>query len=197
MTDNAQQPGPFDAYVPPGASGPSPEQERALLDEMAARGITPEPKDDATQAALMSFEHFPAAEHLGVYAGTPHGVGDDPAALSFDTTARGWLHAAELPRETGSALLAAMHRYEHASAGRSLTDSDRELAKRSTEANLERVLGPDYVPMVELAKKLAQRIEKSRPGFMDWLVRTGAGNDPQLITAMGFQAEMLRRRGPL
>lgn len=186
MTDNATPALPF---------GVSREQyDAAAMAATATPGSTPQDADEldpATQAALESFDFAPPGEPAQ-YSGTPHD-GD----MTFDTTARQYLGAAEFPREVGSTLLAAMHKYEHASAGRTLTDGERELSKRSTEAALQRTLGEDYAPMVELARTLAQHIEKAKPGFIAWLESSGAGNDVRLITAMGFQAYMLKARGPL
>lgn len=168
----------------------NPTEQPAQPVDLTGRHILEPEVSDATRNALESFQLAPPAT---IEQYTAPGLTDE-AALSLDTDARHWLSAGEFPREVGSSLLSLINDHQSRSAA-PLTDVQREIDARSTEANLQRLWKDDYQNNVALAQRLAHQIEAKRPGFLKYLGESGLGNNAMFISGFTHQAQMLEARG--
>ncbi|MFZ5791865.1 MAG: hypothetical protein ACOY3L_14330 [Pseudomonadota bacterium] len=115
-------------------------------------------------------------------------------AQEFDTTARTWLAAAGFDPDIGSSL--AKRIGEVSDAWLKMDDNARELSRRSSEAMLQRTWGADCARNLALAQQFVRDLEAKRPGIIEFLEASGAGNDPTTINLIFGQARAhLHKRG--
>jgi hypothetical protein len=109
-------------------------------------------------------------------------------------TARGWLAAAELPASIGSALAEEVAQINTMYSG--LDDGGVQLHAAGERAKLDRLWGDDAPRKIALARQLVRELETKKPGIVDLLSRTGAGNSSVVIAQLALHAERLLARGP-
>lgn len=115
-----------------------------------------------------------------------------PEQREFDTKARGWLTEARFPKGIGSSLAKEIAREGERSAN--LSEAERTLYGKSQMLRLEKTWGAETQKRVSLARQLVRDLDKKSPGLVDFLERTNAGNNAQVIAMFAAQAERLFMR---
>lgn len=109
-----------------------------------------------------------------------------------DRTIRGWVASAGFSVANGSELLQEIDRA--AARHERMNATEREIYRRSEEALIRKILGPDADARLDLARQLVDEIDEARPGFKQLLNDTGAGNSARLLLLLANQATVLAGR---
>lgn len=110
-----------------------------------------------------------------------------PETQAFDTTARGWLTDVGFPKGVGEAVAAEANKC--AENWVKLDASGRVLALNESKAALQRLFGNQYETKIAMARELVAKIDQGRPGLIQSLRLSGAGNSPFVITQIIHAAE--------
>lgn len=74
-----------------------------------------------------------------------------------------------------------------------MSEAEQVLYQRSERAHLERLWGSEETQR-KLAHQLVMKIDDRRPGIVDLLLDTGAGNSAMVIMNLALHAERLAAR---
>lgn len=119
-------------------------------------------------------------------------IDDSPKAAEQDTAVREWLSAAGFDRGTGSYVGKEIARVAESLAD--ATDADVEVYHRQQQQQLHNLYGDRAPQMVDDARAMAAHIEAQRPGFVDYLVETGAADSVAVIQQLAHQAQRVKAR---
>lgn len=109
-----------------------------------------------------------------------------------DRALRTWVARAGFSASNGSELL---NEIEYAAGKHErMNATEREIYRRTQDAEIRRVLGPDADARLNLARQLVDEIDETRPGFKRLLEDTGAGNSARLLLLLANQALVLAGR---
>lgn len=212
-TSNAPAAAPAIPEAPPLASSSdfTPAQLKDLADDLVARGsLTREdaeamlvvdgvPLDKPKSEGELSPEAaeidamFPPAkpeEYQMPSMGDEYG----PTQHKLDTDARGWLAEARFPAGLGSALLSEIDRVSVAHS--KMSDGERQIWAQKEVAVLQNMWGDSYGPRVKAAQQIIKELELKRPGLVEILEVSGAGNSAFVIAQVALHAERLLARRP-
>lgn len=122
----------------------------------------------------------------------PEGV-PPPHMVEQSAQFRGWLEEARLPKSIGDFLADEVAKVGNAFSA--MGEAEQVLYQRSERAHLERLWGPEETQRkIELARQLVLEIDERRPGLVDLLLDTGAGNSAMVIMNLALHAERLAAR---
>lgn len=215
-TPNAQAPAAEAAIpeAPPIASSSdfSHEQLRSMAADLVARGTLtrdaadallftdgaqieqPKPEGELSPEAADIDALFPPAKP-SEYQMPNMGETFGPAQQKLDADSRAWLAEARFPAGIGSALLAEVDKT--ATAWNKMDATARTLHVQKETSVLQKLWGNDgYAAKVNAARQLIKELERKRPGIVEILERSGAGNSAQVIAQVALHAERLLARRP-
>ncbi|MDZ4662942.1 MAG: hypothetical protein SGJ18_15120 [Pseudomonadota bacterium] len=135
--------------------------------------------------------HFPKAESTQFQIPS-NGVLDlnksEGAGLHNDL--RNWLSTAEFTKEIGSHVASEIGSFDHEGYQR-MGDAEKTLFEASEDDKFFKVFGNDSERKLALAGELIREIEVKRPGFINFLERSGSIDRASVIAQFAMQADRL------
>lgn len=121
--------------------------------------------------------------------------GENAAAhLANQDTVRSWLGEMQLPTSLGNSVIE-IARQTHSQIDSIESQSDFNLWRDNEKKNLTRVWGPEdgekFKANTALVQKFVDTIEAKKPGFKDYLNKSGVGNSTLLTETLRQHAERL------
>jgi hypothetical protein len=115
-----------------------------------------------------------------------------PEVVAFDKQAREWLAEAGLPREIGTFVATEVAKV--AEATKDATEAQCTAYRMEQEGQLRRMWGSDFDRKVALARQLVAQVEAKRPGIVEYLEATRAGDCAAVVAQLALAAERLTAR---
>ena len=180
------------AYVPPGATAPTPAQTltaATLGGEPAAQGqAQPEAQPvDPLDALVFQGASSPSEFRFGAL---PPGVTATPEGMKQEIEMRSFMHAEQIPASIGSEI----GRLWNKAAAAPPTPEALEQGRQSGTAALTRLWGDDTQHHLAVAQAEVQRMAKARPEIIRMLEDSGLGNSPWLVSSL-YSLAKARGRG--
>ncbi|MCW5621968.1 MAG: hypothetical protein KIS79_12755 [Burkholderiales bacterium] len=197
-----------------GGGGFSPEQQAQMLQWMVEAGSMTQAEADAmlkdAGIEVQKPEASAVDEHL---QGLGYGFepAEDPMQFKlpemFDATdrattgdiveadaqVRGWLFAARLPAQIGSAIADEAARVSRRTER--MTPADRAVYQVEQKAQLQKLWGVEYKDKLALAQQLTREVDKKTGGgLLSFLETSGAGDSALIIAQLYEQAHRLNLR---
>jgi len=168
----------------------TPEQAANAFDELNAtmEQRAPDLRSDEVKALD---EQFPPAAKPDDYT-IHYGQDMTPALKQFDQAARTWIHAAEFPRELGTALAKTIDDVTRHTASMN-EDQLAEFGYREY-AKLKRLYGEQLESKLQAAGRMVHQLEAKQPGLKQLLKSRGIGDSARVTVLLLDQAERYWRR---
>jgi hypothetical protein len=155
-------------------------------------GAPPQPAGDAVSAPELG---LPAGKigqfDIGAHFQNEQGVVDDRGHQAHVEAAT-WMADAQLPASIGTEIgrLAAAG----APAWQEMTQPERENHALATRHELQRLWGPRTTDMIGLARLLVAELAGKHKGVIDFMERSGAGSNKNVVVQIAHHAEQLAAR---
>lgn len=150
---------------------------------------------DGAEAHLTALG-FPPASSPQDFSLPPLTVeGGDAELIAATKEVQGWLHSAKLTPEIGNAIAKEAAAYQQ--RWDKMSDAERTLDVRNTQAMLQRMWGAQYAETLEATQALVRELDTKAGGrLVEWLEVSGAGNSLQVAAQLGLHAMRLKARQP-
>jgi hypothetical protein len=146
---------------------------------------------DAVDAYLQSIGLPPAKP--SEYVLPPLGQSSAAETAQVDSMVRGWFATAKLPAGVGNYIAAEADRF--AAAWARMSPAERELAERTSTAQLQRVLGDRYEEALSRARDLIHEVDAKHGGkLIPYLERSGVLNHTGIVMQIVMHADRLASR---
>lgn len=164
---------------------------------LKTEGLPPLVEPSAAEGDVAELDAaFPAAKSPAEYEMPPLTTSPDqpltPEMKAFDTSARSWLMAAEVPANIGTSMLKEGDRV--AKFYPKMPDGERQAWILGERAKLQKIYCNNLDRKIALGKQLVRELEAKQPGIVEYLERSGAGNSALFGAQLIRTAERLQAR---